>query len=265
MLDSGGVNDLRLRLSDAQRDAMALGPGVHAIVPATLGQPGATEALAHVYVDSRGTWLQVAHGVRGVHVNGRPVRRMAMLRAGDTVFLQGVECVLVGREPVVDARPARRPGRAAQRCVLRAVGGPLHGRCIPLDREVSIGRGACDMRIADDPAVAPTHVELCAVDGGIAALVGEAASPVAVNGHRATEALLRPGDQLVVAGQHRFVIEAPRGVQDGHAEEPTAARREPAVVQRAQARNAARRIPWLLLAAVLLAAALSALLLYGPA
>lgn len=265
MLDSVRVTVLRLRLADQQRDLLVLDPGVHALAPSMLGGPSSTvEPLGHVYVDSRGVWLQVRDGLRGVHVNGRPVRHMALLRAGDALFLQGTECLLLGREPGIESAPVRR-GAAASRCVLRATGGPLHGRCFPLDEARTLGGdAAADIRIPDDPAVAGLHLELRRVDGGIALLVDGGAAPVAVNGHRVTEAVLRPGDQVVVGGQHRFVLEAPRASMetddaDAPAPEAAAVRRAPPV------RRSVRRIPWLLLAALLLAGALSLLLLYGAA
>lgn len=266
VLDSGGVSALRIRLPESRRDVLLLEPGVHAVTAGTLGAPGAGdgEALASIYVDSRGVWMQVRDGVRGAYVNGRPVRHMAMLRAGDTLFLHGHEVVLAGREPAPAPTERAAPRRGSVRCVLRAVGGPLHGRCFSLSRGLVIGGAAdCEVRI-DDARVASRHLELHPLERGIAALVSPGAAPVAVNGHRVEAALLLPGDQVVLAGTHRFVIEAPRLGGEPEAEAPRPSRAAPASAPASRtARHPAWRIPWLLLAALLLAGALSALLLYG--
>ncbi len=264
VLDCGGVSALRIRLPESRRDVLLLEPGVHVLTPATLGAPatGASEqAIATIYVDSRGVWMQVRDGVRGAYVNGRPVRQMAMLRAGDSLFLHGHEVLLAGREP--DRAPAAEasPKRTSVRCVLRAVGGPLHGRCFSLARGLSMGNAAdCDVRI-DDARVAARHVELVPLARGVAAATSANAGAVSVNGHRVDDALLLPGDQLVLAGTHRFVIEAPRA--SGEEIPESAPRTRAPQPTAAGQRKRGWRIPWLLLAAVMLAAALSLLLLYG--
>ena len=261
MLDSGRVTALRLRQTDSGRDLLDLEPGVHPIVPALLdARHGAdAEPVAHVYVDSRGVWLQVREGVRGVYVNGRPVRRMAMLRAGDSVFLAGVECVLVGRRP--EAVDAATPPRGEGRAVLRAIAGRHHGRCFPLDKECVLGRDAGSDIPVDDEAIGAREVTLRATAKGVRATTATAAAPVWVNGHPLSSALLLPGDQLVIAGQHRFVVEAAR--PPGFAEPERERRPSGRPPAPPQLRRAARRMPWLIVAAVLLAGALSLLLLYG--
>lgn len=262
MLDSRRVTALRLRLIDSERDLLVLEPGVHAVMPSMLDPriQSATDPSAHIYVDSRGVWLQVREGVRGVYVNGRPVRYMAMLRAGDSVFLEGAECALVGRRP--DAIPDDAAPRADTRSVLRAVAGRHHGRCFPLDRDCVLGRADdADVPI-DDDAIGAREVTLRATAKGVRASVATPAGVVAVNGHPLSSALLLPGDQLVIAGQHRFIVEAARPLDLAA---PAAEPRRPSGRPPAppQLRRAARRLPWLLVAAVLLAGALSLLLLYG--
>lgn len=264
VLDSDRVTALRLHLPDEQRDALVLEPGVHAVSPALLGvpvAPGRDETIAHLYVDSRGLWLRLREGLRGAYVNGRPIRHMAMLRAGDSLFLQGVEAVVTGRRPEPAEAP-RSPPKNAPRCVLRAVGGPLHGRCYPLDRPLVLGRAAECAVVVDDPAVAPYHAEFRTAAQGVVVAVDSDATALQANGHAFTGGLLCPGDQFVVAGQHRFLVEAPRA--DGCVEpEPAPPPRPAARPRTPPLRRNVRRIPWLLLAALLLAAALSALLLYG--
>ena len=78
------------------------------------------------------------------------------------------------------------------------------------------------------------------------------------------EALLRAGDQLAFGVQHRFVLEGPPALPTslaGHS-----AQRYPEDVDAPPvpaARGWAPRVPWLLVAAILLGAALSGLLLFG--
>lgn len=263
MLDCGRVTALRLRPLDSERDVLVLDPGVHVLTPALLhGRAGAGDApLANVYVDSRGVWLQLREGVRGAYVNGRALRQMAMLRAGDSLFLDGVECVLQGRRPESpDGARAARHGDA--RIVLRCVAGRHHGRCFPLEAGVSLGRARDSGIPLDDEVVADREVELQVVEDGVRAEVFGTAGIVAANGYPLSRALLLPGDQLVVGGQHRFVVEAARPAGGRRAAEAAPERPAPPAVQ-PQLRRAARRVPWLLLAAVLLAGALSLLLLYG--
>jgi hypothetical protein len=86
-----------------------------------------------------------------------------------------------------------------------------------------------------------------------------------VNGSPVRSALLRPGDQVVFDAQ-RFVVEAPNrgGVPD--ANRPTQPMPGEDSVQSApepKQGSSARRVPWLLLAALFLAGAVSLLLLYG--
>ena len=49
---------------------------------------------ASLVSDRRGLWLRVPAGVQGVHLNARPIRRIALLRIGDQVCLEQVQLVL---------------------------------------------------------------------------------------------------------------------------------------------------------------------------
>lgn len=260
VLDCGRVTALRLRPTGSERDLLDLGPGVHPILPSMLDpRQSSDEPAAHVYVDSRGVWLQVRDGVRGVYVNGRPVRQMAMLRAGDSIFMSGVECVLVGRRPETGGDDA--PPRPDARAVLRATAGRHHGRCFPLERECVLGRADdCDIPI-DDEAIGARGVSLRVTAKGVRATAAAPGMPVWVNGHPLASGLLVPGDQLVVAGQHRFVVEAARSLGADAPERERRPATRPSTPPKL--RRAARRMPWLIVAAILLAGALSLLLLYG--
>jgi pSer/pThr/pTyr-binding forkhead associated (FHA) protein len=269
VLDCAGVNSLRLRFQNREHADLALSPGVHAIGYGSHGALQAStvdEAVAQFCVDRRGVWLQVREGARGLHVNGRPVRRMAMLRVGDAIFIDGIELVLLAADPLPAPVDYGFSGGADTRMLLRGIGGPHHGRSFTLDHPRTVGRaGECDIRI-NEASFADRHARLEAhADGVVLRDLGSVEGSV-VNGRAVRHALLQPGDQVVFGSQHRFVVEAPvQHVAGLEAVVPNPVRASVDEETRPQPTlpQSARRIPWLLLAALLLAAALSLLLLYG--
>jgi pSer/pThr/pTyr-binding forkhead associated (FHA) protein len=249
------VEQIRIRTAGDAPDERVLGHGSH-VLP---GEGGGVRLC----LDRRGAWLQVDAGESGVLVNGRPVRRMAMLRVGDSLWLDGRELQLLAANGAVP--PEAADGATAARLVLRGVGGQYHGRCITLDRPRTVGRQAdCDIRV-DDPAFPERHARLEPRGDTVVLEPLAQDEDSVVNGERVRNAMLRAGDQVVFDAHHRFVLEspgtprarrdAPMDIDDGD---------DPLPGADAQGRRAGlRRIPWLLLAALLLAAALSALLLSG--
>jgi pSer/pThr/pTyr-binding forkhead associated (FHA) protein len=267
MLDCGPMSELRLRFSDGDQPDLVVGAGVHALgrLPTGLGPVDAEQPwLLRVSNDRRGLWLTVAEGLRGVHVNGRPVQHVAMLRAGDSIHVDGGELLLVAANDGRAVAPviAGRDPVGNLRLVLRGLGGSHHGRSLNLEKPRRIGSAAdADLRI-DGPGIAPQHAVLEAVNGQ--AVLRDAAADVQVNGQRVRHALLQAGDQVAFDVQHRFVLEGPPPAaavpppraRDGNGD---AADEVPAGGRR----HWTLRIPWLLLAAILLSAALSVLLLFG--
>ena len=273
-----------MRAPGTELDDLPLSQGRLAVGRAPEGGLRAVDDAAPARVsfcaDRRGTWLQVGEGVRGVHVNGRPVQRKALLRAGDTVFVDGVEIGLVrpslgeallGKDSIVGAAEAATGSIAASaaptthlqaetdpRIVLRGTSGPHHGRSLTLERPRTIGSADVDdIRVE---ALAARHAQV-AMEGSQAVLrVLARDAEVLVNGAPCRSALLQPGDQVAFDAHHRFVLEAPtpvlgQPVNDDDLD-PLIPREElPPPAQKPL------RMPWLLLAALLLAAALSALLL----
>lgn len=261
--------DLQVHFSNRQQPDRPLRAGVHRIVRQASGHVRVVDdtqgalLLAQFCLDRRGLWLQVANGARGIHVNGRPVRRMALLRAGDAVYADGVEMVVRGVCEPLQRLPDAVEGEGEDpRLVLRGVGGQHHGRSYTLDRARSIGRlRDCDICI-DDPAFAERHARL-ERHGERALLRGLGDAQTQVNGHAVRDCWLQPGDQLVFDTQHRFVLEVPQAtpgepLKHDPASVPLAAAAEPAPRP-----ATALRWPWLLLSALLLAAALSGLLWFG--
>lgn len=261
----------RLRFLPAgEQPDLPLEVGMHYVGPVNGGLgivaegPGAAVCFC---VDRRGVWLTVGDGRDGVHVNGREVRRLAMLRTGDSVYVDGHELRLLGEPPQAGPADPAAAGAADApdpRIVLRGLGGRHHGRSFTLDVPRLVGRAPeADIGI-DDPAFAERHarIELVGSQAWLRDLGSEEGS--VVNGERVRDALLRPGDQVVFDSNDRFVLEAPmRDVgrpvpvlglgSDGQAEDGA----------RAERRASPWRLPLVLLAALLIAGLLSLLLLYG--
>lgn len=260
--------------------------------------PGVALAPHHCSLvsDRRGLWLRVPAGTPGVHLNARPVRRAALLHVGDLVCLEQVQIELREGDPArIDARiPAAPPSPlgenqrvSASRVVLRGRSGAHYGRSFTLTEPRVVGRGpGCDIRI-DDAALAERHAQF-ELHGDRVVLRSLAGGEfMSVNGVPVGDAVLSPGDQVVI-DQHRFLLEAPglpmRG-QDGGRQGPSIAHtqtmksmrpRASAEAGRDDAGEAAPRpagksgpsdpgaLWWLIAAAAVLAAAMTALLVYSP-
>lgn len=255
----------------------------------TLREAGLAPLHASIVSDRRGLWLRVPDGVPGVHLNARPVRRLAQLRAGDLVCLDRLRVIVrADDEPAIDRRvPGSQPSSmndaqrvAATRVVLRGLSGQHFGRTYTLTEPRVIGRSsAADIRL-DDPAVAERHavVELHGDRVVLRALGGDGSH---VNGVAVRDAVLSPGDQIAI-DQHRFVLEAPGLPYRGQAagQKPQAATHTQTIKavkvpvasdptpSRPDAPSGPERDPaslwWLIAAATVLAAALTALLVYAP-
>lgn len=260
------MNDLGLRFCDGTHPDLRLDPGVHALgrTPAGIGPVDSNgNAVLHLCNDRRGIWMTVAEGVRGVHVNGRPVHQVAMLRAGDSIHAEGSELLL---QAGVDDRlpPPGTPPRIPAghlRLTLRGIGGPFHGRCVGLEKPCRVGSAAdADLRI-EGTGIASRHALLEPWNGSV--LLRQTAQEVMVNGHPVREAVLRNGDQIVFDVQHRFVLEGPPPAASAMPAHGGRAPAESEATVPTAARHWTRRIPWLLVSALLLAGALAALLVFG--
>lgn len=263
------MENLRLRFPNQSQADLVLGPGIHGI-----GRNGngtlvpvreADDALAQLCVDRRGVWLKLDARVRGVHVNGRPVRHMAMLRVGDSIYVDGAELLLLGLRGANDgARNAATVAgeEADPRVLLRGVGGRYHGRSFTLERPRTIGRGEdCDIRI-DDPAFAERHARVEVQGRQVVLRSLDAGDTTLVNGEPVRDVVLRAGDQVVFDAHQRFVVETPGTPVPARELVPDLGD-DPLPQEGIQPRKGGRRLPWLLLAALMLAAGLSAILLFG--
>ncbi|MBP6798810.1 MAG: FHA domain-containing protein [Luteimonas sp.] len=266
------MDAVRLRFPDQDRADHPLSIGIHGIGRGGRGGielvEGDERSAVRLCVDRRGMWLAVDDGAPGVHVNGRQVRRMAMLRVGDAVYVDGVEMRLVSALPprtVPDApRDAAADPAPNLRVVLRGVGGHYHGRSFTLERPRLVGRSAdADIRI-DAPAFAERHARLELIGDEVVLRDLGSGDGSLVNGEPVRDAVLLAGDQVVFDAHHRFVVEAPRRISSKDDEAtPGEARAVSANPARPEPGGGAWRLPWLLLAAVAIAVLLALLLLFG--
>lgn len=268
------MEGVKLRFPGRQSDR-ALGVGVHGVVRSEddgLDVVADTPAPVRLCVDRRGVWLTIDGDGHGVHVNGRQVRRMAMLRVGDAIYVDGIEMRLVGAQPPQVPPPGLvnggGEGVADPRVVLRGVGGRYHGRSFTLERPRLVGRNpSADIRI-DDAAFSDRHARLELVGDQVLLRDLGSGDGSMVNGEPVRDALLGAGDQVVFDGHHRFVVEAPQRVLPQLPDLDTddgAETVDTGLVDGTARGGQAWRLPWLLLAALLLAVSLAALLLFGPA
>jgi len=182
------------------------------------------------------------------------------------VYVEGVELLLQsGFQSATEVRDADA-GQGDARVVLRGLGGKYHGRSVSLEHPCIVGRARdADIRV-DDPTFAERHARLELRGDRVLLRDLGSADGSRVNGIAVRDALLVAGDQVVFDAQHRFVLEVPWAPSAQANDAPAADMDDEALADEVRTRpvvRSARRWPWLLLAALLMAAALSALLLFG--
>lgn len=259
---------MRLTFPNDEHPPVALGEGevgIGASPHLEVSLPGSDLSAEHVRIrrNRLGCWLQVTPGAGPVHLNGRPVRELALLRAGDVLFLGHVQAVLTSDDAPVSGIPPAPPRSAvagAQRAVLRGVGGAHFGRAFPFDRVLVLGRGKdVDVALEGVGAGRLLQIELHP-DGAVLRVVS--AEGVRVNGHQVGDCRLRNGDQVTL-GACRFVLDLP-GAEPSP--DPGRAKREASALEPVAEGAGARpgAMGWLIAAAVLVAVLITALLLKGP-
>jgi len=258
------MNAVRLHFPEPGTEALPLPEGRHRIGWRDDRLGLVTEqatALITFKVDPRGIWMNVAGQAACVHVNGRRVYTVALLRSGDVLHLDHVElrlCADARALPPSPPQTAPEPQAADPRLLLRALSGPDHGRCLTLDRPRLIGRSArVDVQI-DESACDECDVRLEPAHGQVLLRHLRASGRTLVNGQIVHEAVLMAGDQVVFGPRHRFVIESP---QVGA---PPPVNAPPTPVLPPSPQRPLRGLLWLLAAAGLLAAVLAGVLLLGP-
>ena len=250
-------------------------------LPAAGLKPG--HARIELQPERRICALRLAPGALG-YLNARPVRSLALLRAGDVLTLNRVRVQVLGpvsNAPLPatgEATSGARPG--GPRVVLRAVSGPYFGRSFGFSPSLSIGRSERADLCVDDDGLASIQLRLhwygdrCLVQGEPPDL----GPGFELNGHPLAAGWMLPGDQLRV-GSSRFVLEAP-GLRPGRRDDPHTPVKPMRAVELVRAaaeagatdtvstttRNETRgfNFVWLIVAAAAIAGALIALFLYAP-
>jgi hypothetical protein len=168
----------------------------------------AAEHHVRIQHDRRGWVLQVLSAAARIHVNARPVRERALLRAGDVVSVGG--CRMLLRDDEDPAQRAAAPVSQEGCCTvaLRAVGGPLSGRVLSLGDSLELG---AQSRVPLDlPQGEQASLRIFWHAGQLMLEAGQpsASYPLRVNGVVAGRLALQSGDQIGLAS-HRFVVDAP--------------------------------------------------------
>lgn len=206
--------------------------------------------------DRRGWVLQVEPTAERIHVNARPVRERALLRAGDVISLG--ECRLLMR---ADDDPSLRklsaaPGHGRCTVALRGVAGPLSGRVFPVRDNLELGPKS--QVPLDLPQGDMASLRLAWLDGRLQLelLQPSQRHPLRVNGVVASTLALWPGDQISIA-THRFVVDAP-GMQPEPSIPPPATA---AAALPEEAAGPSGEVWWLIITAAVLALGIALALL----
>lgn len=263
------------------RGSLSIGSGEEDTVRLDAAGLKPSHARIELQPERRLCALHLAPGALA-YVNARPIRGLALLRAGDVVMLNRVRLLLqgaianapvpVGTNDSLDARPG------GPRVVLRCVAGPQYGRSFRFEPSLSIGRSErADLSIEDE-ALAPIHARLHWLGERCLVRCESEGQTVEINGQSVSAGWLLPGDQLRL-GLGRYVLEAP-GLRPGRREDPHTPVKPMRAVEANVAGGAAAiasggdgaaavarpgfNFGWLILAATGIAAALIALFLYAP-
>lgn len=229
----------------------------------------AAPATIKLTADTLGCWLHVYAGRNAVHLNGRPVHRLAWTRPGDRLFIDGQSAYLTGEAAGREPEPDSATDMTLPSFALRGLSGDYYGQAIPVTSPVSIGsHPQADVRVGMQAGVA---AELATAEPTANGLRIRAAANVEsrINGLLRPEAILEAGDQWQLAGKHRFVLESPDFVVLHRPEEWDAElelqRLDALEYERQQAqRKLVVRLAWLVGSCALISALVTALILYAP-
>lgn len=218
--------------------------------------PGGASSLIEFCSDARGLWLHVAEGVRGVHVNGRPVQNLSYLHVGDTIHCEGVEMQLADPEPRQSRTAGAGESRPA-RLLLRGHGGSVHGLSVALEKPLRVG-GAGGLQV---DGVGRSIGELKPMgDNAVHLQLFQGSEDCRINGWPAVDGWLQPGDQLLLSPGCRYLVESPG---DEPPPAPVERSRGDALGLPSNSGGRGFRTPWLMIAAIASGLILAALLWFG--
>jgi hypothetical protein len=199
--------------------------------------------------------LRVLPGAERIHVNARPVRERALLRAGDVVSLGDCRLLLQTDEHPTQRPALRVPEQGRCTVALRAVAGPLSGRVLPLLDSLELGpHGRLPLELPQGDIAA---LRICWQQGQLLleSLRTSERHPLRVNGMAVKQLTLQPGDQIGVA-MHRFVLDAP-----GMEPEPSVVMPEPSSPLPEETAGPPSEVWWLIATAAVLALGIALVLL----
>ena len=270
---------------------VTIGSGPDMLV--SLPESGLAAHHASIIADRRGLWLRVLPDSQAIHVNGRPVKQLAMLRVGDLLCFDQTRVQLRDTDAKAINRNIPETGPlilnetqqvSAARVLLRGLSGQHFGRVYGLVSPQLLGSGANADIAIEDNSIAEKHAQI-ELHGDKVVL--RAMSPEAltqVNGIAVTDALLSPGDQIAIE-QSRFMLEAPGlPLRGREVAVPSGSVAHTQTIQAVKAKVPAQYhagnsdetentqqspqdtsgLWWLIAAAAILAASLTALLVYAP-
>jgi len=168
--------------------------------------------LGYIDISERGIWLQLEPSIDEIaHVNGRPVRHIALLHAGDVIHLKSTQLQLRGTCQRV-IKPPRATGEMnTDLCiVLRGISGQYHGRSFTLDKPRVLGSHPNADIVLPEPEFSAQQVRFERHGPRVLLRsVDVAADNCQVNGVPVQHCWLQPGDQIVFANNQRFMLQAP--------------------------------------------------------
>lgn len=223
---------------DLDPDETRLGSGAGMTV--SLSTHGLASHQASLYRKPHGVWLHVLSPQPACHLNGRPVRELALVRAGDLLCLGSLRVIVRSHAPPPPAVTPRPPGAddaqastgepdldgSGLRYVLRGMAGACSGQSIPVAGTISLGAGSrADIRL-DDPFLPAIAMRIVRNGDSMQMWLEHSGSEIELNGWPVDSALLREGDQLA-CGSHRYLVEKPHPAEsapESEAERPTGVR-----------------------------------------
>ncbi|HEY0198220.1 MAG TPA: FHA domain-containing protein [Rhodanobacter sp.] len=215
----------------------------------------ATSHHLRIQADRRGWVLQVMPQADRIHVNARPVRERALLRAGDVISVGDCRMLLHADEDPAARPPMSVPEQGRCTVALRAVAGPLSGKVLSLQGSLELGpQGHCPLELPQGDA-ASLRIYWQDSQVVLEAVQTSSRHPLRVNGVVAQKLALQPGDQIGLA-MHRFVVEAP-----GMEPEPEIVMPELPEHLPEEAAGPAREVWWLIATAAVLALGIALVLL----
>ena len=208
-------------------------------------------------VGERGVWMRVVSQAARVHLNGRPIARLAFVRPGDIIHVNGESFQLLGRHA------AGLSQSALATSVLRVHGGPWHGRALPLESGLSLQMTDGHPVIGPVDAGTATVLRIRPEGNALKLEMSVFMGGILLNGESVSAAELSPGDQIDLGQGTRLIVESAR-VAPFPAPAPEQVRMPQEAPADDQERPASMRaLPWLLLAALVSAGLLTGLLLFG--